>query len=175
VGYAGGSRPEPTYHSLGDHTESLQIDYDPEKVSYAELLEVFWTSHHPAHRPYSRQYMSAIFYADDAQRRTALESRDRRAAFTRAQLFTELSPLKAFYRAEDYHQKYYLRGYADLVGELSGYTEAQLEDSTVAARLNGYVGGDGTPEQLEAELAAFGLSEAAGKKLRALVKAAASR
>ena len=172
MGYAGGSRPDPTYHSLGDHTETLQIDYDPDKVSYAELLDVFWTSHHPTHRAYSRQYMSAIFCADEAQRRIALESREKRADFTRTQLFTEISPLEAFYRAEDYHQHYYLRGHADLVAELRGYTEAQFEDSTVAARLNGYVGGDGTLAQLEAELGSFGLSEAAGRKLRALVKAA---
>ncbi len=172
MGYAGGSRPDPTYHALGDHTETLQIDYDPEKVSYAELLEVFWTSHHPTHRAYSRQYMSAIFYADEAQRRIALESRDRRADFTRTQLFTELSPLEAFYRAEGYHHHYYLRQHAELVAELRGYTEAQFEDSTVAARMNGYVGGDGTPEGLEAELRSFGLSEAAERTLRALVKAA---
>lgn len=172
VGYAGGTRPNPTYHSLGDHTETIQIDYDPSRISYAELLDVFFESHHPTHPAYSRQYMSAIFYADEEQRRQALESRQRHAERLKARLHTEIAPLEAFYRAEDYHQKYYLRGHRDLMQPFAGYTEVQFEDSTVAARLNGYVGGDGAPAQLETELADLGLAEEASRKLRQLVSIA---
>lgn len=161
--------PDPTYHHLGDHTETIQLDFDPVRISYAELLALFWTGHRPTRPPYSRQYMSAIFYADEAQRRLAIESRDRYAKKLGARLYTEIAPLTAFYRAEDYHQKYYLRSHPDLMSAFSGYSERQFEDSTVAARLNGYVGGDGAPGQLEAELRDFGLTEQASRKLNYLV------
>ncbi|MDZ7761250.1 MAG: peptide-methionine (S)-S-oxide reductase [Desulfovermiculus sp.] len=62
VGYSGGKKPNPTYHDLGDHTETLQVDYDPEAVSYPKLLEVFWESHSPEQSALSRQYMAAVFY-----------------------------------------------------------------------------------------------------------------
>lgn len=62
VGYAGGSKENPTYYSLGDHSETIQIDYDPTQISYGQLLEVFWNSHNPTYEPWSRQYMSIIFY-----------------------------------------------------------------------------------------------------------------
>ena len=58
VGYAGGTKKNPAYHNLGDHTETIQIDYDPTKISFEKLLETFWDSHNPAQRSWSRQYMS---------------------------------------------------------------------------------------------------------------------
>ncbi len=63
VGYAGGTKRNPTYYNLGDHTETIQIDYDPTYVSYRELLDIFWESHDPAARPWSRQYMAVVFYS----------------------------------------------------------------------------------------------------------------
>ena len=62
VGYAGGTTNNPTYRALGDHAETIQVDYDPTQISYEELLEAFWTSHSPTSRPWSRQYASIIFY-----------------------------------------------------------------------------------------------------------------
>ena len=80
MGYSGGSRKDPTYNSLGDHTETLEIDFDPARVSYKELLEVFWKNHSPRTASWSRQYMAAVFVHDDEQKRLAGESRDRVAA-----------------------------------------------------------------------------------------------
>ena len=74
VGYAGGTLVNPTYHRLGDHTESIEVDYDPEVISYEDLLAVFWSSHSPTSRPWSRQYASLILTHDDTQRRLAEES-----------------------------------------------------------------------------------------------------
>ncbi|MEJ2315296.1 MAG: peptide-methionine (S)-S-oxide reductase [Nitrospirota bacterium] len=77
MGYAGGRKGNPTYHSLGDHSEAIQIDYDPEKVSYEELLRVFWGGHDPGSQSWSRQYRNILFYHDPKQKELALKSRER--------------------------------------------------------------------------------------------------
>lgn len=90
---------------MGDHTETIEIDYDPTLISYRDLLDVFW-SEHDARRPaHSVQYRSAIFYRSDDQRRTAEESKARIESAI-GPVTTALEPLRCFYRAEDYHQKY---------------------------------------------------------------------
>src|ERR1700722_5471534 len=119
VGYTGGRKKHPTYHDLGDHTESLQIDFDPSRLSYADLLDVFWKTHNPCGNRWSRQYMSAVFCADAEQARQALPTRDREAARLRNQITTELLPLDEFYLAEDYHQKYLLQHCMPLLKELA--------------------------------------------------------
>jgi peptide-methionine (S)-S-oxide reductase len=125
-------------------------------VSYDELLAAFWASHSPRRAPYSRQYMAAAFPTDADQLAQAIASRDRLG-------FEAATPIIAhaharFYLAEDYHQKYHLRQHAELMREFAGYSPRQLVDSTVAARLNGYVGGRGTLARLRDELPGFGLS-----------------
>ena len=166
VGYAGGTTENPTYYTLGDHSETVQIDYDPAVISYAELLDVFWSAHNPRSPSFSRQYRSAIFFHDDQQRRLAEESKKRLQKDGR--VFTDIEPLSEFYMAEDYHQKYYLRSVEALMRELRArYPEERgFVDSTVAARLNAYVGGFGSLEQLEQELESFGLSEQAEQFIR---------
>jgi len=136
----------------------FQIDFDPSRVSYAELVAEIWANRGGG-RSWSRQYMEAVFCADATQEATA------RAHGVRAPIITGAR----FYLAEDYHQKYYLQHDRVLMRELAGYTPRQLVDSTIAARLNGYVAGRGTPAQLREELAGFGLSERAGKHLEQLV------
>ena len=71
VGYTGGTLENPTYHHLGDHTESVQVDYDPARIDYAALLDAFWQGHNPAASSFSRQYMAAVFYHDETQRQLA--------------------------------------------------------------------------------------------------------
>jgi peptide-methionine (S)-S-oxide reductase len=135
-------------------------------ISYADLLDVFWSAHNPRTPSFSRQYRSAIFFHDDEQKRLAEESKKRQQKGGR--IYTDIEPLSEFYLAEDYHQKYYLRSVDTLMGELKVVypQEQQFVDSTTAARLNGYIGGFGTSEQLEAELETFGLSEQAERYLR---------
>merc|ERR1712026_93144 len=73
VGYAGGSKVNPSYYSLGDHTETVDLDYDPNVTDYAELLNIFWNNHDPCTKQ-KRQYMSAIFYHDEEQKRLLRKS-----------------------------------------------------------------------------------------------------
>jgi peptide-methionine (S)-S-oxide reductase len=171
VGYAGGTTENPTYRKLGDHSETIQVDYDPTQISYEELLNVFWSSHSPTSRPWSRQYASIIFYHNEEQKRLAVETKDRRAAETGGWIFTEVVPFSGFYLAEDYHQKYRLQQVPDLMAEFrTTYADsADFVNSTAAARVNGYVGGHGTLAALEAEIDELGLSLAAQERLLDLV------
>jgi peptide-methionine (S)-S-oxide reductase len=155
---------------MGDHTEAFQLDYDPSRISYAELLELFWAAHNPARESYSIQYMAAAFTEGDEQLRLALESRARIAERIGRAVKTRVAPLTRFYRAEDYHQKYLLRRRDDFVKEFASYGPQAFTDSTVAARLNGYLGGKGSPAQLEAELSSFGLSPTARERLQTVVR-----
>ncbi len=168
MGYAGGTKQNPTYRSLGDHTETVQVDFDPTVISYQELLEVFWKSHVPG-PTWSRQYMNAVFFHNEEQKREAEASRDRVAAKTGGQVQTAVLPATEFTLAEDYHQKYYLRRVPGLWREASRfYPDLDgLVNSTAVARMNGYVAGYGSVAQLEEELPGLGLSPEAGRQLLA--------
>ena len=117
-GYAGGSVPNPTYQEVCSettgHAEVAQIRFDPEAVSYGDLLDVFWRTHDPTTlnrqgADVGTQYRSVIFYHDEQQRTEA----ERSMAETDASdlwadpIVTEISPSTDFYRAEEYHQNYY--------------------------------------------------------------------
>ncbi len=171
VGYAGGTTKDPTYYRLGDHSETVQIEFDPTEVSYEELLEVFWQTHNPAVQPWSRQYMSVIFYHNDGQRKLAEESRDREEAWRKGKVFTEILPASEFYVAEAYHQKYRLRQMPELMRELSTmYPDSDdFVNSTAVARVNGYIGGFGTYPTLQEEIGGFGLSLAGSEILLGVV------
>jgi peptide-methionine (S)-S-oxide reductase len=172
VGYAGGTKKNPAYHNLGDHTETIQIDYDPTKISYETLLETFWDSHNPTQRPWSRQYMSIIFFHNEEQRRLATETRDREAIKRKGKIFTEIVPAGQFYPAEAYHQKYSLRREPDLMKEFNEMypNDNDFMNSTAAARLNGYLDGYGTLEALQTELDSYGLSPGASERLLSIAK-----
>ena len=108
----------PSYEMVheGDtgHVEVVQVEYDPSIITYEQLLKVFWHGHDPTQwnrqgPDFGTQYRSAIFYHNEAQRKAALKSyRELTAARAyRAPIVTQLLPMKAFYRAEEYHQNYY--------------------------------------------------------------------
>jgi len=136
----------------------FQVDFDPAKLSYEELLREIWANRRGG-RSGSRQYMEAVFCMDAGQEAVA----------RRLGLSAPIITGARFYLAEDYHQKYYLRHDRTLLAELAGYTPRELIESTVAARLNGYVAGRGTPAQLQDELPRLGLSAAAATHLERLV------
>lgn len=113
VGYAGGKNENPTYENHPGHAEALRIEYDPEKTSYENLLDFFFQIHDPTTR--NRQgndvgssYRSAIFYADEEERREAEEFVGIVNASKRwpSPVVTTFEPLTAFYPAEEYHQDY---------------------------------------------------------------------
>ena len=115
-GYAGGHTDQPTYEAVcgGDtgHAEMVRIAYDPERVSYASLLEVFFRAHDPTTlnrqgADVGTQYRSIILYTTEEERLTARRAMERAVAAFGCQVVTELKPLAAFYEAEEYHQDYY--------------------------------------------------------------------
>lgn len=171
VGYSGGEHKDPTYHDLGDHSETVQVEFDPEKIGYEDLLRIFWDEHDPLSRSWSRQYRTAVFFTSDAQRRVAEASRDELAQRLGAEVRTEILPATAFHPAEDYHQKYYLRSEPALLRNLeAAYPDPRdLRRSTAAARLNGYAGGNGSVEGLRRDLDQLGLSPEAKRILEDLV------
>lgn len=116
VGYSGGTVAEPSYEQVctgrTGHAEVVEVEYDPEKVSYDELLDVFWRAHDPTQKnrqgpDVGTQYRSAIFYHDEDQRRRAEASRERAQASRSRPVVTEITAAGTFYRAEDYHQRYF--------------------------------------------------------------------
>jgi peptide-methionine (S)-S-oxide reductase len=132
VGYAGGSTPNPTYEEvcsgMTGHNEAVLVVYDLSRVSYEELLKVFWETHDPTQgmrqgNDVGTQYRSGIYYTSEAQRHAAEASK---AAYEQAlkarglgPITTEILPAPAFYFAEDYHQQYLAKnphGYCGLGG-----------------------------------------------------------
>ncbi len=115
VGYTGGRVKNPTYEQVSEggtgHRESVQIVFDPTKISYAKLLDVFWRNIDPADNEgqfcdKGSQYRSALFYHDNVQKRLAEESK---AAVEKklGRAYTDILPASEFWRAEEYHQHYY--------------------------------------------------------------------
>lgn len=167
VGYSGGTKRDPTYRRLGDHTETVQVDFDPGVVSYEELLDVFWAAHDPTHRSWLTQYKSSIFFMNGEQEAAALAAKKREAKKRGEEIATEIIPFNRFYLAEGYHQKHRLQG-EDLFWDEFTAIYPDLKDlvnSTAAARVNGFLSGFGAPGLLKREIDGYGLSGAARKKL----------
>ena len=108
VGYAGGTTPNPTYETLGDHTETTEVVYDSEKISYETLLKEFFNQHDPS-LDVKTQYKSIIFTHDDEQKKTAGEALQEQQKKSTRPIRTEIRAVGEFREAEDYHQKYYAK------------------------------------------------------------------
>jgi peptide-methionine (S)-S-oxide reductase len=162
----------PTYHSLGDHSESVEIDYDPAVVSYQDLLEIFWAGHDPGVRSWSTQYRAAVFYHTDEQKRLALEARKRIESARKIKVQTEILPFSKFYPAEAYHQKYSLRGQREVMKEFRAVypSDEGLMNSTAAARINGYLNGFGSFEDVKEAIDKLDLPPQARDRLFAAVR-----
>jgi len=160
VGYSGGTKPSPTYKSIGDHTEVIEIHYDPETIKYEKLLNLFWNNHeYGLTTKMKKQYASIIFYHTDDQKKIAEESRTAEQKIRKDEtIITEVVTAAEFFVAEDYHQKYRLQGHKDLAKEL-GLTPKLLQTSHVAARLNGYLVGVGGINQFNEEAESLGLTK----------------
>jgi len=116
VGYTGGSTTDPTYEEVCSdktgHAEAVQVWFDPEIVSYDELLDTFWSVHDPTQRnrqgwDFGSQYRSAIFFHDADQQQHAVASRDKLQGNRSKPIATEIVPAPTFYDAEEYHQRYH--------------------------------------------------------------------
>jgi len=138
----------------------LQLDFGPSRVSYEQLVETFFASHDAFRASYKVQYMSAIFFHDPEQERIAREVKARLEKQTGRTLQTKIVAASTFYLAEDYHQKYALQGDRRLSGEFRQmYPDIwAMVDSTAATRVNAYLYGYGSADQLRAEADRLGLS-----------------
>ena len=117
VGYEGGHFPNPTYRDVCSgqtgHAEVVEIQFDPAKISYEQILKVFWDNHNPTTMnrqgpDIGTQYRSAIFYHNPEQEKRAKKSKDdlEKSGQFRGKIVTEIVPAATFYRAEEYHQQY---------------------------------------------------------------------
>ena len=117
-GYTGGTTPNPTYEQIctgkTGHAEVCKIVYDPELISYNQLLKIFWESHDPTTlnrqgNDVGTQYRSVIYYMNETQKNIAEEYKDKvsKSNIFKDSIVTKIEPLDIFYKAEDYHQNYY--------------------------------------------------------------------
>ena len=120
VGYTGGNVPNPTYQDVcgnaTGHAEAVQVEFDPDKISYRDLLKTFWNNHDPTTPnrqgfDVGTQYRSVVFCHDDSQMAEAQESRREAAKVYDRPIVTEIREADAFYDAEEYHQKYIEKQY----------------------------------------------------------------
>ncbi len=118
-GYSGGRVKDPSYGDVCSgttgHAEVVEVEYDPEKVSYEDLLEVFWDEHDPTQvnrqgPDVGTQYRSAIFFHTPEQEAAARSSLEKAQPRYKKPIATEITPVAEFYRAEDYHQRYFEKG-----------------------------------------------------------------
>ena len=139
----------------------MQVVFDPKVVSYEDLLDVFWSWRDHSRQSWSRQYWNICFYENEKQKTAAEAARKNWSARTGRTPQTPLMPAGKFWPAEDYHQKYRLRGETSLATELKAYfpDELSFAKSTATARINGYLAGYGSAKQLESDIAQLGLSE----------------
>ncbi|KXJ75615.1 peptide methionine sulfoxide reductase [Aedes albopictus] len=171
VGYSGGTTPAPVYRNMGDHTEVIEIHYDPTVLNFSDLLDLFWNNHeYGLTTRIKRQYMSLILYHNEEQRRISEESRaEEQIKRAPEKIITEIAPAGIFYPAEDYHQKYRLQGHRELAKSI-GLTPELLHKSHVAARLNGYLIGVGGLDQFEKDTDRLGLNTDQAQYVRDYVR-----
>ena len=120
VGYSDGVTKNPTYEDVctdtTEHAEAVEVDYDPQEVSYEELLKIFWNNHNPTTLnrqgpDVGKQYRSAVFFHTPEQKKAAIEMKEKLNPIARekfqSDIVTEIKPASDFYRAEEYHQQYF--------------------------------------------------------------------
>jgi len=141
---------------MGDHTESVDLQFDPSIITYNELLNLFWKNH-TCTRKTSTQYMSAIHCHNENQLQLAEKSFKEEQDNKAQPVVTKVGFAGKFHNAEDYHQKYMLRQHYNLFKSL-GLSDKALVSSHTAARLNGFVAGYGGLAAFEKEREKLGLN-----------------
>ncbi|MFS0836465.1 peptide-methionine (S)-S-oxide reductase MsrA [Paenibacillus sp. 1P03SA] len=176
TGYAGGTAERPTYRDMGDHTETVELDFDPAVITFEDILDVFWDHHNPMNiNGYKgRQYLSLILY-HNAEQREAVQtviSRRKKQGSSRAETETEVALYSVFYPAEERHQKYYLKRFPDALDKLGTLypSHRELVSSTLAARLNGLAKGYTSLERVAGEIREWPMEAAARQKVLDLIR-----
>ncbi|MFP7492826.1 peptide-methionine (S)-S-oxide reductase MsrA [Terribacillus saccharophilus] len=161
VGYAGGTKLNPDYRQMGDHTETVEVTFEPDSISFEQLLRKFWNDHNPNRPAYKeRQYISLLLYRN-AEQKTIMEAVKRQLENERKEpIYTEIAPLHDFTEAEPHHQKYYLKRFKRATEQLMQQfpDEKAFHMSAIAARLNGFVREYGTLASIKSEIAEWNIS-----------------
>jgi len=147
---------------MSEHTETIQLDFDPTRISYQQLLDMFWKGHFP-NGGFCKQYASAIFVHNEQQQQAAERSLAN-YMMQHGKPSTTIVRIGRFWWAEGYHQKYYLRS-KPYMERFKDMPMVEFVNSTVATRLNGFVAGHGSLELLTREISTYGLSDAMKQKL----------
>ncbi|SEG57642.1 peptide-methionine (S)-S-oxide reductase MsrA [Paenibacillus sp. UNC499MF] len=178
TGYAGGTAEQPTYRDMGDHSETVELEFDPAVITFEDVLDVFWDHHNPVNiNGYKgRQYMSLILCHNGEQQEAvqAVISRRKKQGSTKTETETEteVAPCPVFYPAEERHQKYYLKRFPDAVYKLGKLypSHRELVNSTLAARLNGLAKGYTSLERVAGEIKEWPMEPAARQKVLDLIR-----
>ena len=146
---------------MGNHTEALQIDFDPQQISFEDVINLVWKSHNPVGMRRGSQYKSAIWFSDDEQLKIIESTMEPLVQRFGQELTTEVLPFEKFYNAEDYHQKYSLQHHNPVMDSFRQMYPVfdDFNRSTAAARLNGFASGYGSKAMLEAEKSLYGFDE----------------
>ncbi|MDE4085522.1 peptide-methionine (S)-S-oxide reductase [Planococcus maritimus] len=155
TGFAGGTSEDPTYRQMGDHTETIQVAFDPEQIHFEEIVREFWRSHYPNRDAYKgRQYISLMFWQSEQQKYIIEKLKKEKELELNEPVETEIRLFDSFTEAEERHQKYYLKRYPKALEQLAElYPDATLlTQSTFAARLNGFVKGFGSRQRVLEEI-----------------------
>lgn len=170
TGFAGGTTAEPTYRNMGDHTESIQIAFDPSLLSYEDILRIFWDSHDAVKdRSYKgRQYLSQLIVHSTEQLESAQKVKSEWEKQNGKRIGTEIHYDLPFYPAEDRHQKYFLKRFDKAMDTLLPLfpDHTSFVYSTITARLNGFVRENGRLSDIKEEIGDWQLSEDAEAVLR---------
>lgn len=174
VGFAGGTKDNPTYRQLGDHTETVEMDFDSGIVSLETILNLFWSYHNPGNiNDYKgQQYRSLVLFRDPIQHSVIREVMRTSEEQGKGILDTEVAPYTGFYLAEDRHQKYYLKRYPDAIKKLRTFfpTDEELTNATLAARLNGLAKGYTNLEKIINEIRTWQISREEQEEIIHLIK-----
>ena len=164
VGYAGGTILDPTYRKMGDHSETVNMFFDPTVISYEQLVRLFWENHDATKDRFykERQYISILFYQNETQYKMAKEIHSEYEKAQGKEIQTEFQSFNHFYTAEDHHQKYFLRRFKGATESIKNLfpDEPSFIQSTIAARLNGFVRERGKLPDIKEEITHWGLDQA---------------
>ena len=136
----------------------MEVDFDPSQISFAKIVDLFWASHDPCGRLRGSQYMTAIWYHDEAQRDVINAARETIQQRLDGKVQTPVEALDVFYPAEDYHQKYRLQNSPLKACFRAMYPQFEdFNNSTAAARLNGFLARHGSRKLFDAEHQSYGI------------------
>jgi peptide-methionine (S)-S-oxide reductase len=171
VGFSGGTYEKPTYTNSRDHSETVELLYDPSSISYRELCREFFHAHNPAWTGVLKQYANALFYTTGQERRIAEQESERRGSKDGTVMRTPLREFDRFHPASASHQKHHLRTHRELMSAFRSVfpDDTAFTASTAAMRVNSAIAGFSETALIRQELPEYGLSESAAERVQLLV------